>query len=148
MRGGEIKEEIMNTEIQRKLEISLLTLRLGVFIVMLMWTIDKIVRVDHAKIVFEKFYLLTGFENAVMYLLAGAELLLILAFLAGVKKRLSYGLVFLLHGVSTISSFKQYLNPFEGGNLLFFAAWPMLAACFTLYVLRDFDRMLSFGKSN
>lgn len=148
MRGGEIKEEMMNTEIQRKLEISLLTLRLGVFIVMLMWTVDKIVRVDHAKIVFEKFYLLTGFENAVMYLLAGAELLLILAFLAGVKKRLSYGLVFLLHGVSTISSFKQYLNPFEGGNLLFFAAWPMLAACFTLYVLRDFDRMLSFGKSN
>lgn len=148
MRGGEIKEEMMNTEIQRKLEISLLTSRLGVFIVMLMWTIDKIVRVDHAKIVFEKFYLLTGFENAVMYLLAGAELLLILAFLAGVKKRLSYGLVFLLHGVSTISSFKQYLNPFEGGNLLFFAAWPMLAACFTLYVLRDFDRMLSFGKSN
>ena len=148
MRGGEIKEEMMNTEIQRKLEISLLTLRLGVFIVMLMWTIDKIVRVDHAKIVFEKFYLLTGFENAVMYLLAGAELLLILAFLAGVKKRLSYGLVFLLHGVSTISSFKQYLNPFEGGNLLFFAAWPMLAACFTLYVLRDLDRMLSFGKSN
>lgn len=148
MRGGEIKEEMMNTEIQRKLKISLLTLRLGVFIVMLMWTIDKIVRVDHAKIVFEKFYLLTGFENAVMYLLAGAELLLVLAFLAGVKKRLSYGLVFLLHGVSTISSFKQYLNPFEGGNLLFFAAWPMLAACFTLYVLRDFDRMLSFGKSN
>lgn len=147
MRGEEIKEEMMNTEIQRKLEISLLTLRLGVFIVMLMWTIDKIVRVDHAKIVFEKFYLLTGFENAVMYLLAGAELLLILAFLAGVKKRLSYGLVFLLHGVSTISSFKQYLNPFEGGNLLFFAAWPMLAACFTLYVLRDFDRMLSFGKN-
>ncbi|MFZ3230017.1 MAG: hypothetical protein WA160_07420 [Pseudobdellovibrio sp.] len=138
----------MNTEIQRKLEISLLTLRLGIFIVMLMWTVDKFVRVDHAKIVFEKFYFLTGFENAVIYLLAGAELLLILAFLAGVKKRLSYGLVLLLHGVSTLSSFKQYLNPFEGGNLLFFAAWPMLAACFTLYVLRDFDRMLSFGKSN
>ena len=137
----------MNTETQRKLELSLLTLRLGVFLVMLMWTVDKFVRVDHAKLVFEKFYLLTGFENVIMYFLAGAELLLILTFLAGVKKRLSYGLVFLLHGVSTVSSFRQYLNPFEGGNLLFFAAWPMLAACFTLYILRDFDRMLSFGKN-
>jgi putative oxidoreductase len=148
MRGEEIKEDRMNTEIQRKLELSLLSLRVGVFIVMLMWTVDKFVRVDHAKVVFEKFYLITGFENVVMYVLAGAELLLILAFLAGVQKRWSYGLVFLLHGVSTISSFKQYLNPFDGGNLLFFAGWPMLAACFTLYVLRDFDRMLSFGKSN
>jgi len=137
----------MNTETQRKLELSLLTLRLGVFIVMLMWTVDKFLRVDHAKLVFEKFYLLTGFENVILYLLAGAELLLILIFLAGVKKRWSYGSVFLLHGVSTVSSFRQYLNPFEGGNLLFFAAWPMLAACFTLYILRDFDRMLSFGKN-
>ncbi|OQW47605.1 MAG: hypothetical protein A4S09_14935 [Proteobacteria bacterium SG_bin7] len=138
----------MNTEIQRKLELSLLTLRIGIFVVMLMWTVDKFVRVDHAKIVFEKFYFLTGLENTIIYALACAELLLILLFLAGVKKRWSYGLVFLLHGVSTVSSFKQYLNPFEGGNLLFFAAWPMLAACFTLYVLRDFDRMLSFGRGN
>lgn len=136
----------MNSEVQRKLELSLLTLRLSVFIVMLMWTVDKFVRVDHAKIVFEKFYLLTGFENAIMYVLAGAELMLILAFALGIHRRFSYGLVFLLHGVSTISTFKQYLNPFEGGNLLFFAAWPMLAACFTLYALRDFDRMLSLGK--
>lgn len=138
----------MNTDIQRKLEISLLSLRLGVFIVMLMWNVDKFARVDHAKAVFEKFYYLAGLGNQIMYAIAGAQLLLILAFLIGVKKRWSYGLVFFIHGVSTVSSFKQYFNPFEGGNLLFFAAWPMLAACFTLYVMRDFDRMLSFGKSN
>ena len=133
----------MNSEIQRKLELSLLTLRLGVFIVMLMWTVDKFIRVDHAKIVFEKFYLLTGFENTIMYGLACVELLLILVFLAGVEKRWSYGLVFLFHGVSTVSSFKPYLNPFEGGNLLFFAAWPMLAACFALFWLRDYDKRFS-----
>lgn len=133
----------MNTETQRKLEISLLLLRIGIFIVMLMWTLDKFVRVDHAKIVFEKFYLLTGFENAVMYALAGAELLLIFAFLIGIKKRFTYGLILLLHIASTFSSFKQYLNPFDGANLLFFAAWPMLAACITLYIMRDYDRKFS-----
>jgi hypothetical protein len=133
----------MNTETQRKLEISLLSLRIGVFVVMQMWTLDKFVRVDHAKIVFEKFYLLTGFENAIMYALAGAELLLILAFLIGVKKRFTYGLILLLHAASTISSFKQYLNPFDGANLLFFAAWPMLAACITLYIMREYDRKFS-----
>jgi len=133
----------MNTETQRKLEISLLSLRIGVFVVMLMWTLDKFVRVDHAKIVFEKFYLLTGFENVIMYALAGAELLLILAFLIGIKKRFTYGLILLLHAASTFSSFKQYLNPFDGANLLFFAAWPMLAACITLYIMRDYDRKFS-----
>jgi hypothetical protein len=33
----------------------------------------------------------------------------------------------------------QYLNPWEPNNLLFFAAWPMLAACFSLYLLRELD---------
>lgn len=136
----------MNTETQQKLEISLLSLRIGVFVVMLMWTLDKFVRVDHAKIVFEKFYFLSGFENVLMYALAGAELLLILAFLIGIKKRFTYGLIFLVHAASTFSSFKQYLNPFDGANLLFFAAWPMLAACFTLYIMRDYDRKFSLTR--
>ena len=72
---------------------ALLALRIGVFVVMLMWT--------------------------------------------GYQKRISYGGVFVLHAVSTFSSYRQYLAPFS--NLLFFAAWPMLAACFTLYLLRDLD---------
>jgi len=48
-----------------------------------------------------------------------------------------------LHAVSTLSSFKQYLAPFDGPNLLFFAAWPMLAACFALFILRDLDKKWS-----
>jgi len=36
---------------------------------------------------------------------------------------------------------RQYLNPWQ--NLLFFAAWPMLAACVALYLLRDADTLLS-----
>lgn len=54
-------------------------------------------------------------------------------------KRLVYGLVLALHAVSTFSAFRQYLDPFS--NLLFFAAWPMLAACFALYYLRDLDTL-------
>src|SRR6266480_2149730 len=58
------------------------------------------------------------------------------------------GVVLLLHAVSTFSSFHQYLHPFEGPNLLFFAAWPMLGACFTLYYLRDLDTLFRLGSSN
>ncbi|MFT5425924.1 MAG: ABC-type transport system involved in multi-copper enzyme maturation permease subunit [Gammaproteobacteria bacterium] len=32
-----------------------------------------------------------------------------------------------------------------GGNLLFFAAWHMLAACLTLFLLREQDDILNFG---
>jgi hypothetical protein len=116
---------------------ALLFLRLGVFVVMLFWTVDKFVNGPHAARVFQNFYGLGGLGPAVFVALGAAELILILAFVAGYRKRVTYGLVLLLHGISTISSYRQYLDPFA--NLLFFAAWPMLAACFALYRLRDLD---------
>lgn len=116
---------------------ALLTLRLGVFVVMLFWTLDKFVQPGHAAAVFENFYFLSGLGAAIFYIVGALEMILIIGFLVGYQKRVTYGLVFLLHAISTLSSWQQYLNPFE--NLLFFAAWPMLAACFALYSLRDLD---------
>jgi len=124
---------------QRRLAISLLMLRLGIFIVMLMWTVDKFVRPDHAAGVFSTFYGIDGLDAQIAYVLGALELVLLLAFVAGVVRRWSYGIVLVLHGISTLSSWSQYLHPFEGPNLLFFAAWPMLAACAALYLLRDSD---------
>lgn len=40
-----------------------------------------------------------------------------------------------------LSPWQQYRNPFD--NLLFFAAWPMLAAWIALYMLRDEDQLSS-----
>ena len=131
----------MNADSNQRLEISLLLLRLGVFIVMLMWTLDKFVNPDHAGAVFAGFYGLDGLGATLMAAIGAGELLLVLVFVAGAFRRLTYGLVMLLHGVSTLSSWQQYLQPFD--NLLFFAAWPMLAACIALYLLRDQDRLLS-----
>lgn len=124
----------------RRVGISLLSLRVGVFIVMLAWTLDKFVNPGHADRVFETFY---GLELSPTTLgaLAGAELLLLLAFVAGWQKRITYGLVLVFHAVSTVSAYERYLDPWE--NLLFFAAWPMLAACLTLYLLRDSDTILT-----
>ena len=121
----------------KRIATALLALRLGVFVVMLMWTLDKFVNVPHAARVFENFYGLPGFGVGAMAAVGIAELVLILAFLAGYQKRFSYGGVLILHGISTLSSYRQYLDPFN--NLLFFAAWPMLAACVALYLLRELD---------
>jgi hypothetical protein len=123
----------------------LLALRLSVFLVMVMWTVDKLQRPEHATQVFEHFYGLAGLGASVFVGIAIAELLLLLAFVLGMWKRLTYGLVFLLHAASTLASYQQYLHPFENVNLLFFAAWPMLAAAGGLYLLRDQDTICSLG---
>lgn len=124
---------------EKRIGWSLLCLRVGVFIVMFMWTLDKFVRPGHAAAVFENFYFLSGIGASLMYILAALEMVLLAAFISGFKKQWSYGTVLVLHGISTLSSFGQYFAPFEKGNLLFFAAWPMLAACITLFILRDLD---------
>lgn len=129
-----------------RLQWSLLSLRVGVFIVMLMWTLDKFIQPEHAGKVFENFYGLAGLGSTIFIIIGLLELLLILAFLAGIYKRLTYGVVLLIHTVSTFVSFKLYLDPFN--NLLFFAAWPMLAACITLYVMRDEDRLLTLKSAS
>jgi hypothetical protein len=45
-----------------------------------------------------------------------------------------------MHAVSTLAPLPGYLAPFD--NLLF-AAWPMLAACITLFLLCDSDTLFS-----
>ena len=127
----------------KKLQLSLLSLRLTVFLVMLMWTIDKFANPAHAASVYAGFYYIAGLGPSVIYVIGALEMALLLLFLVGYQKTYTYGAILALHAVSTLSSFQLYLAPFEGPNLLFFAAWPMLAACFTLFLMRDHDKMLS-----
>ncbi len=129
-----------------RLPLLLLLLRTGVFIVMFIWTLDKFVRPEHAGIVYEKFYHIPGVGSTALSVIAALEMLIIAGFLVGYKKTWTYGAVLVLHGISTLAAYKQYLAPFEDGNILFFAAWPMLAACFALYVLRDQDTMWVIDK--
>ncbi len=123
--------------VDQRIPLALLLLRLGVFLVMAMWTLDKFLNTKHAVQVFAKFYLISGLSDGAFYAIGLVELAVLLGFLVGYQKRFTYGAVLLFHAFSTLASFRQYLDPFK--NLLFFAAWPMLAACFALYYLRDLD---------
>lgn len=124
-----------------RLSLSLLLLRVSVFLVMAVWTLDKFVRPEHAARIFAHFYRIDGMGTFIIYGLGVLELLVLTVFLLGLMKRWTYALVLTFHAVSTLSSYKEYLTPFENLNLLFFAAWPMLAACTTLYLLRDADTL-------
>lgn len=131
-----------------RLSLALLLLRLSVFLVMIMWTFDKFLRPDHAANVFKKFYFISGLGHETVYFIGVVELLLLAGFILGVYKRWTYGAVLLLHTVSTVSAFPNYLAPFNGPNLLFFAAWPMLAACAGLYMLKEHDTWWVLKRGN
>ena len=129
----------------KQLPLSLLFLRLGVFVVFFFWTLDKFVNPEHTANVFAKFYALENLGTSIVYLIGSLQIILILLFVAGLFKKWTYGIILLLHAASTFASFGLYLTPFD--NLLFFAAWPMLAACIALFLMRDYDT-LTLGKNN
>lgn len=129
-------KETLQPKLQRQLGLGLLALRLSIALVFIMWALDKVLVPEHAMKVFSGFYGLdisSGFSVA----LGIAQLVFIGIFVAGLWKNLTYLAILVLHAGSTFSSFAKYLDPFN--NLLFFAAWPMLAACFALYLLRGHD---------
>ena len=130
----------------KHLPLSLLLIRLSVFLVMVMWTLDKFVRPGHASTVYEHFYFIGGLGSGAIYAIGIVEMLVLIGFVIGFQKKYTYGIVLLIHAISTFSPVKIYLTPFgEGPHLLFFAAWPMLAACLTLYLLRGHDTLWTLG---
>ena len=129
----------MDQDLSRKLALSLLLLRLSAGLVMLIWAFDKILNPDHGAAVFESFYGLPGVGEAAIRGIGIAQAIVVVAFLVGLARTWSYGAILLMHGVTTLVSWSAYLQPLK--NILFFAAWPMLAALVTLFLLRAHDRL-------
>src|SRR5437016_12843572 len=94
-----------------RIRLPLFLLRMGVFIVMLMWTLDKFIRPGHAAGIFKKFYGIDGISPTVFYVIAALELLLLVGFVPGTAKRYTYGLVLLPHAIATLASYQHELAP-------------------------------------
>jgi len=129
----------------RELPVALFILRLGLGAFLLLFGIDKLVAPATTVEVFAQFYGLIV-SHGMVYGAGVLEILLGLAFLAGLWKTLSYGLGLLLHAVSTLVTYQELLSPF-GANHLFLAALPVLAAFIALFLLRRQDTLLSLDAS-
>lgn len=68
------------TSTNSRIATALLLLRLSVFLVFLMWTLDKFVNPAHAAAVFENFYFIGGLGPAIFYILGFMELLILIGF--------------------------------------------------------------------
>ncbi|WP_261317302.1 MULTISPECIES: hypothetical protein [unclassified Halomonas] len=123
----------------------LLAMRVGIFLVLLVWTLSKFINPAQGSGIIDKYFGVAGVDTAVVMVLGALELALILAFVAGLYKRMTYAGVLAIHGISTLVTIPAMVtDPF--GHMLFFAALPMLAACYTLYRLRDEDTLLTLSR--
>ena len=127
---------------------ALFATRISIAIFLLPWVIIKFTDPGYSNAIIGYFYGVKLPEITPM-ILGGVWSLLLLAFVAGFKKRISYGLVLVLHAISTLTTWNILLNPFGTGDqkdILFMAALPALGAMLLLYVMRDEDTLFSFSK--
>ncbi|WP_086984455.1 hypothetical protein [Vibrio aphrogenes] len=129
-------ETRQTSKLENKLAVCLLALRLTIALVFMMWALDKIFVPEHASKVFAAFYSM-NISSHLAVALGIIQVVFVTIFALGLCKNVTYLLILIFHAGSTLSALTKYFDPFN--NLLFFAAWPMLAACFVLYLLREFD---------
>ncbi|MBI1285409.1 MAG: hypothetical protein GC183_13915 [Thiobacillus sp.] len=131
------------SDVQRRLQISLFALRVTISWFLLQWAVEKMVAPAVTSKIFNVFYGVTLDVN-IAPIIGAIQAIVILAFLAGFLKTWSYALVAIMHGVSTLATWRSLVMPFaEGSNHLFTTAVPVLAACAMLFYLRDQDNLFS-----
>ncbi len=135
----------MNTKKDR-LPPALLVLRLGIFLVLIVWMLGKFIHPAQAISIYGSYY---GFRlsRTAVYALGVAELVVVLAFVAGLWKRAVRAVVMAMVATTVMAPAALYLHPYMDHILLFFAFWTMLAGCFALYYLRDLDVKWSAGST-
>jgi hypothetical protein len=130
---------------EMKVKVSLFAMRLGVFIVFMAWTIDKIVNYSHNSGMIQHYY---GIAIAQPLLLAIGigELIILLLFFMGKFKKYTYGFILIAHTVTTIISGHRLFPPYETHQLLYFGSLPMLGACIGLFLMKEKDTLFTLGK--
>lgn len=129
----------------KNLKLPLFLTRLSVFYFLLPWQITRFKSPETINNISSKYYKFNMPE--VGSTITGVlMIILLLAFLVGFKKRISYGLVFILHAIGTLMTLPYLIIGTKSINMLFLAAIPTAFAMLLLYCLRDEDTMFSLNK--
>lgn len=116
--------------------LSLALLRLTLGILLFWWGTDKIMDVDHAMAVSDRFYLGLLSHPGLLPVLGAVQMVLALVFLLGYKRRWVDPAVALVYLVTAVGVWRSLLDPFgyvlEGTNALFFPSAVVLAGSLVL----------------
>lgn len=124
---------------EKKIPLALLVLRISIALFLAPWVVEKFTQPETTAKIFAHFYGIEDLAPMASYAIGGLWALLLLAFVTGFKKRFSYGLVMLFHGIVVLATWKQLLPFLESYNHLFLASIPALGAMIVLYMLRGLD---------
>ena len=125
---------------EQRLAISLLALRITLGLFMLQWGIEKFVVPGTTLAIFRNFYGLDlgGFVPPIVGVV---QVAVSLAFLAGYRPRITYGVMLVMHSVTTLATIPRLIAPWNPvSNHLFMTGVPVLAGFLALYLLRDWDK--------
>ena len=136
----------------------ILRVTLGIFL--LQWGIEKIFFTSFSININRVFYgeIVPGTQT-VWQIIGVLEVLLAVSIIAGFQQRWTYLIGFIVHGISTVSSWERLINPYATQmismqargpeffpypfNHLFMTAVPVLAAFWLIYRLRESDTMFA-----
>ncbi|WP_189581430.1 hypothetical protein [Litorimonas cladophorae] len=125
------------------LRLPLFLTRLSIFYFLLPWQLMRFTKPESASGIAEKYYHLPGLSASLGLAIGIFWMALLIAFLVGFKKTVSYGLVFALHAGGILLVLPSYILGTEVYNQLFLAAIPAAAAMGLLWLLRKEDTFLS-----
>lgn len=128
-----------------KLRLPLFLTRLSIFYFLLPWQLMRFLKPESASGIAKKYYHVSGLSDSIGLIIGVLWMVLLIAFLAGFKKTISYGLVFALHAGAILLALPYYILGTESYNQLFLAAIPAAAAMGLLWCLRKEDTLFSFG---
>ena len=126
-----------------KLRIPLFVTRVLIALFLMPWVAMRFTASESARGIADKYY---GFGDApeiIFTLIAIGWGLLLFAFVIGFARRVSYGLVLILHTIGTVRTVPYLIPGTENFNILFMAALPTVGAMWLLYLLRAQDTLLS-----
>ena len=131
---------------ERNLKLPLFLTRLSVFYFLFPWVLARFTNPELIQNVAKRHYYTESFPDMANLALGVFGMVALIAFLVGIKKRISYAAVFLIHAVGTILVIPKLILFTDKLAMVFLASLPALAAIALLYCLRDEDTMFSLNK--
>lgn len=130
---------------EKRTALGLFLMRAGVALFMAQWALEKLIRSENTAFLYEQFY---GFNAgpSVVFGMGIAQMAIVLLFAMGLFKRLTYGMMMVMHGTTVVMTLGALADPFTGLNGLFAASVPALAAMAALYLMRDQDRLFILSR--
>lgn len=123
---------------------ALLTLRVSIALLVLLWGIDKIVDPEHALRVSDNFYLGLLSLPALMPLFGAAQVGVALLAMLGLFRKWIDPIILVINLGSLAGVWRSILDPWgwvlEGTNVLFFPSLIIAAGCLVIIAFQDQER--------